>query len=193
MSIQRAQQTVAASSPVIHQHRDQRASATPAPYTRAQRVNGSDGPPRVAHAQPVAPTPFKALARAICNAGAKHHQRLVERGVGNPEYLGSDRGAWTYYDPDTKQVGITNFRLKDSFLGLDNYNNTLLAKEDGRLILNGETLTEDHPDTPRVLTELQGMLQKISEDNLPRRSFIGGNTLLPPWHPTSRCHGFYVD
>ncbi|MDB5879784.1 MAG: hypothetical protein JWQ41_3198 [Variovorax sp.] len=192
MSIQKAQQAAAVSSPFIPQHRDQKASTTPAPYARAQRVNGSDGPPRVAHAQPVPPTPFKGLARAICNAGAEHHQRLVNRGVSNPTYLGSDRGAWSYYNVDNGEFAVRNFNVRPSILGLANYNKTLLAKSDGRIILDGEILTKDHPDAPRVLAKLEGLLQKISEDNLPRRSFIGGNTLLPPWEPGSASHHLYV-
>ncbi len=147
---------------------------------------------RAARAHAVEPTPFKPLAGALCAAASARFGRLAERGVSNPTYLGSDRGGWTYFNEENGEVGIRNLNLGHGFLGLGDMGTTCLVKDDGRIILNGETLTPDHPELPGILRALEDVRQKCSDDSLLRRSFIGGNTLQPPWNPISDSHHHYV-
>ena len=192
MSIPSTRPVAASSSPVVRESGDGKANAPLASFARKKPVHDIDGPARIGRAQPAEPTPFKPLARALCAAGANHHAKLVERGTGNPTYLGSDKGGWTYFNEKTGEIGIRNLNLGHGFLGLSDFGTTCLVKKDGRVIFNGETLTGNHPEAPGILAALETLLQKVSEDKLPRGSFIGGNTLQPPWDPISLHFSDYV-
>lgn len=192
MSIHSTRPVAASSSSVILESIDGKASAPLASFTRKEPVHDINGRASLGRAQRAEPTPFKPLASTLCAASAGHHARLVEQGVGNPTYIGSDKGGWTYFNEKTGEIGIHNLNLGHGFLGLGDFGTTCLVKKDGRIIFNGETLTRNHPETPRILAALETLLQKISDDKLPRRSFIGGNTLLPPWDPVSLHFPDYV-
>lgn len=192
MSIPSTRPVAASNSSVVRESNDGKTSAPLASFARKKPVNDIDGPARISRAQPTQPTPFKPLARALCAAGAGHHARLVEQGVGNPTYLGSEKGGWTYFNELTGELGIHNLNLGHGLMGLGDFGTTCLVKKDGRIIFNGETLTRNHPEAPRILEALETLLQKISEDKLQRRSFIGGNTLPPLWDPMSLHFPDYV-
>ena len=192
MSIPSTRPVAASNPPIVRESMDGKASAPLASFARTKPAHDIDGPARIGRAQPPEPTPFKPLARALCAAGAGHHARLVEQGVGNPTYLGSDKGGWTYFNEKTGEIGIRNLNLGHGFLGLGDFGTTCLVKKDGRVIFNGETLAGNHPEAPGILSALETLLQKVSEDKLPRGSFIGGNTLQPPWDPVSLHFPDYV-
>ncbi|MGJ7581954.1 hypothetical protein ACSFA3_17360 [Variovorax sp. RHLX14] len=193
MSIPSIRPAAKSSQPVVREITDGKANAQVAPFAREKPISGTEGPARTGRARSVEPTPFKPLARALCAAGADHHARLVERGVGNPTYLGSDKGGWTYFNKANGELGICNLHLGHGILGLGDYGTTCIVKKDGRIIFNGETLTMNHPEAQNILAALDALLQKIASDDLPRGSIIGGNTLPPPWHPASIHFPEYVD
>ena len=192
MSISAATAASTASRSIVQPNIDGKVHARPEPYARKPQAGSAAQVAHAGRAPALAPTPFKPLARALCAAGADHHARLVERGVGNPTYLGSDKGGWTYLNEKTGEIGIRNLDLGHGFLGLGDFGTTCLVKKDGRIIFNGETLTRNHPETPRILGALETLLQKVSEDKMPRGIFIGGNTLQPPWDPISLHFADYV-
>ena len=139
------------------------------------------------------PTPFKAFATKLCDAGAKHREKLEARGVKNSSYLGSDRGMWVYANPENKEMLVKHLQVKPGLRNiLDNFDNTCIVKKDGRIIFNGESLTKDHPQQAEVMKALESVLTKVSEDSLPRNSLIGGNTRHPMWDPKSSDHDDYV-
>ena len=140
------------------------------------------------------PTPFKAFATKLCDAGAKHRERLEARGVKNSSYLGSDKGQWVYSNPDGDETIVRHLQVKPGFRNvLHNFDNACIVKKDGRIIFDGEVLTKDHPQQAAVMKALEGILAKVSEDKLPRHSLIGGNTRHPMWDPKSPDHHKYVD
>ena len=193
MSIPTATAASTASRSQVQYERDAKPAQQRASFSR--NPIGAEGVKpalRAARAHAAEPTPFKAQARALCAAASAQFGRLVERGASNPTYLGSDRGGWTYFNEENGEVGIRNLNLGHGFLGLGDAGTTCLAKSNGRIILNGETLTPDHPELPGILRALDDVRQKCSEDSLLRRSVIGGNTMRPPWDPISDSHDHYV-
>ena len=194
MSIPRADATASSRlNPNLH---TDAAKAAPvrtqaAPFSRASTA-AATASAKVTSAA-VDPTPFKAFATKFCEAGAKHRERLEARGVKNPSYLGSDGGQWAYSNPDGDEMIVRHVQVKPGLLHVfENFDNNCIVKKDGRIIFNGETLTKDHPQQAEVMKALEGVLTKISEDNLPRHSLIGGNTRHPMWDPKSPNHSDYV-
>jgi hypothetical protein len=158
-------------------------------------------PFRRGHASPVSrsaiaskpsspPTPFKPLARAFTNACAGIHQRLLAQGTRNPSYLGADRAEWVYMNEQTGEVGIRQLGCH-TLLQIGEYASVCLVKPDGRIIYNGENLTEAHPELPRIHSALESLLDKVAADDLSRSNW-NLSQRLPPWHPECPGHSMYV-
>ena len=163
-----------------------------APFSRASTA-AATASTKVTSAA-VDPTPFKAFATKLCDAGAKHRERLEARGVKNSCYLGSDKGQWVYSNPDGDETIVRHLQVKLGFRNvLHNFDNACIVRKDGRIIFDGEVLTKDHPQQAAVMKALEGILATVSEDKLPRHSLIGGNTRHPMWDPKSPDHHKYVD
>ena len=154
-------------------------------------------------------TPFKAFAAEVCGAGEKLRLQLEKNGIRNPAYLGSDRGSFVFSNAETGEMVVRHTRLKtglfdlqkagndspsqkDKLLNIQNVGNLCQVKKDGRIILNGETITKAHPDHARVMRALDDIVKKISSNTLDR---FGGlhSASDSPWLADAPDHSKYVD
>ncbi|MGJ7581952.1 hypothetical protein ACSFA3_17350 [Variovorax sp. RHLX14] len=156
-------------------------------------------------------TPFKDLATKLCGAGDKHRALLAERGIKNPAYLGINWGSFVYSNPKNSELVVRNLRIKpglsdlrsaakdaqqpnrDGILNMQNFGNLCQVKKDGRIILDGETVTKDHPKHAQVLKALDTLLYKISTDTLDRSSLLAANPKRMPWVAGAQGNDKYVD
>lgn len=154
-------------------------------------------------------TPFKAFAAELCGAGEKLRLQLEKNGIKNPAYLGTDRGSFVFSRADNGEMVVRHIRLKtglldlqkagndspaqkDKLFNVQNVGNLCQVKKDGRIILNGETLTKAHPDHARVLGALDDILKEVSSNTLNRFGFLH-TASDSPWIAGAPDHSKYVD
>lgn len=193
MSIPRANATpINRPNPSIDAAKDATAKTQAGPFSRLS-TGAATATAKVATAT-AEPTPFKAFATKLCDAGAEHRQRLDARGVRHSSYLGSDKGTFVYSNPSNGEMVLRHVQVKPGILNLlHNFDNACIVKKDGRILFDGEVLTKEHPQHADVMKALEGVLAKISDDTLPRHSLIGGNMRHPMWDPKSSDHDKYVN